>query len=230
MFMKKCIILLVLLFLCFGCKAQYTIKINSDKSVEESVTGLETEEYYNRYPKSSKERVIRFSTYLVDSYIDKNNYDRIIVKKGEYTGETIEKKYKNLKDYFEYSKVYKQLYETFDTSIDGKIVTISLKNKLPKNGNSVDRYIIDDCEVKIILPFKVKEHNADSFDENSNSYIWNLNIDDTKEIYIQFDTGQKTKKEPLNISLEFICIGFLIIVLGLVVVVFRKKKHTVNRI
>ena len=35
--MKKYILLLILIFLTVGCKAEYTIKINNDRSVEESM-------------------------------------------------------------------------------------------------------------------------------------------------------------------------------------------------
>ena len=120
--MKKCILLIILVFLCFGCKAEYTIKINKDKSVEETVTALENEDYYARYPKSSKKRVIRFTATFVNDYLESLNYNRKIVIKNEYTGEQVQHKFKNLKEYFEKSKAHEQLYKTYDTNIDGKLV------------------------------------------------------------------------------------------------------------
>ena len=71
--MKKKIILILLLFLCFGCKAKYNILINPDLSVEENIIGLENEEFYERYYKSTKERVINFVVYTVNDYLEENN-------------------------------------------------------------------------------------------------------------------------------------------------------------
>ena len=223
--MKKYIVLLILIFLCFGCKAEYRLKINPDKSVEETVLGMEDEDFFAQYPKSSKKRVIRFSTSLVNDYLEKLNYQRKIINKGNYSGEKVSKKYKNLNEYFEKSKVYDQLFEEFDTNINGRIVTISLKKRYPKNGNSVFRYIIDDCEVKVFLPYKVKEHNADQVDEEKNCYTWNLNIDDKKEIYIQFDTSKKVINEGLKDYLTYIIIGGIVITLLVIYVIIGKKNN-----
>lgn len=228
--MKKYILLIILVFLCFGCKAEYTIKINKDKSVEETVTALENEDYYARYPKSSKKRVIRFTATFVNNYLESLNYNRKIVVKNEYTGEQVQHKFKNLKEYFEKSKAHEQLYKTYDTSIDGKLVTISLKDKYPKNGNSVDKYIINDCKVTIILPFLVKNHNADEVDKSKNSYTWDLNIDEAKDIYIQFDTSKKVIKDDLSDYLTYIIIGSVLIVLLIIYASIMSKKNKRNKI
>ena len=227
--MKKYILLLILIFLTVGCKAEYTIKINNDRSVEESIVGLENEEYYSRYPRSSKKRVIRFTTALVNDYLEKNNFTREIITNGDYTGERVKSKYKNLKDYFSKSKAYEQLYETFDSDINGNIVTISLKNRYPKNGNSVDRFIINDCKVKIVLPFSVKEHNADYYNESENSYTWNLNIDDSKEIYIQFDTG-KNIKTNFNKYIVYSILGIVLLIVLIIFIKFYTHRKSQNKI
>lgn len=228
--MKKYIFLIILVFLCFGCRAEYTIKINKDKSVEETVTALENEDYYARYPKSSKKRVIRFTGTFVNEYLESLNYNREIVARGEYTGEKVQHKFKNLEEYFEKSKAHEQLYKTYDTSIDGKLVTISLKDKYPKNGNSVDKYIINDCKVTIELPFLVKENNADKVDETKNSYTWNLSIDEAKDIYIQFDTGKKVINDDLTNYLVYIVVAGILATLIVVFVIIRSKKSRHNQI
>jgi hypothetical protein len=197
--------------------------------VDETIVGLENEEYFARYPRSSKKRVIRFTTALVNDYLESLNYNREIVNVGEYTGEKVNHKFKTLEDFFTNSKAHEQLYKTFDTNINGKIVTISLKDKYPKNGNSVDKFIVNDCKVTIILPFLVKEHNADEYDEIDNSYTWNLNIDDKKEIYIKFDTCKKVIKSDLEKYLPFI-IGGSIIVIILILILVNSNRNNRNKI
>ena len=58
--MKKNALLIMILLFLVGCEARYNITINEDLTVDESIVGLENNEFYERYYNSSKERVINF--------------------------------------------------------------------------------------------------------------------------------------------------------------------------
>ena len=183
--MKKLILIVICLF-CIGCEARYELTINGDLSVTEKMTGLETDTFYNQYPKSTKERVIGFMTETSDEYLNEVGYIKEIVTEDNLTGAMVSKDFSSLEEYFEKSQAYTQFYDKWEHNIKNGVVTLSLKNQLLRNEDSIERYVIDNCDVSITLPFKVNKNNADLIDESTNTYIWKLNDSEGKDIYIQF--------------------------------------------
>lgn len=225
--MKKFILLILLCLILTGCKAKYTLNINEDLSVEETMVGLEDEEFYKKYYNSSKDRVIEFSTIFYQDYLKKYNYEKEKVVEGEYTGQKVSTKFDTLENYFSSSEAYKQFYKEWKHDIKDGIVTIELKDKLEKNGNCYDRYIIDECDVSVILPFKVIEHNADNYDKATNTYTWKIDIDEPKDIYIEFDTNLLKKDSFMYIV--YIIIGALIIAAVAFLTIYFKKNKEANK-
>lgn len=221
--MKKLILIVICLF-CIGCEARYELTINRDLSVTEKMTGLETDTFYNQYPKSTKERVIGFMTETSDEYLNEVGYIKEIVTEDNLTGAMVSKDFSSLEEYFEKSQAYTQFYDKWEHNIKNGVVTLSLKNQLLRNEDSIERYVIDNCDVSITLPFKVNKNNADLIDESTNTYIWKLNDSEGKDIYIQFDTKKTAEYKDKNYSI-YIIIGLLIIgIVALVYNIYNKNK------
>lgn len=227
--MKKIIILVFMCLFCVGCQAKYQITINDDLTVNEDITGLEDESFYDNYYKSTKERVISFMTETKDEYLNEIGYSKQIVSYGDLTGALFSHKFSSIEEYFEKSEAYTQFYDKWHHEIKDGVVTISLENQLLRNEDSIERYVIDECEVSITLPFKVKKSNADSVNKNTNTYTWNLTDDESKDIYIKFDTNKiATNKE--NKYIDYLIIGVIFIVIGFVITVIYKKSKLNNSI
>lgn len=220
--MKKILYLIIILLTISGCTARYQLKINEDLTVEEVIVGLEDDSFYDNYYNSKKSRVVDFVMATKIDYLKSENYK--IEKKYEdlLYGATVSKTYNSLDEYSKNSIAYKQLYNSLVINKDNDIIEISLSEKLPKNGQSNDRYVIDEGKIEIIVPFKVVEHNADEYDKDTNKYIWNVNSSNDKNIYIKFDSSKKDNKNNYDI-IFVIGLGFIIILAGYIVV---KKYQT----
>ncbi len=207
--MKKFIFILFSFLLVTGCTAHYELKINDDLSVEESITGLEDDEFYNQYYNSKKERVADFVMATQMEYLTNNGFEIEKHYQDLLYGATVSKKYNTLEEFYDTSIAYKQFYKTFNLTNKNGIVDISLDDKLNRNSQDPTRYVIDEGSISIVLPFKVLEHNADEVNSDKNIYIWYINSSNDKTIHIKFDSTKK------NNNLNYI----FILVIGLAVIV-----------
>lgn len=222
--MKKNFLILLITILCFGCTANYKLKINEDLTVEEIITGLENDEFYNRYYNSTKSHVVSFVMATKEDYLKEQNYNIKQISQENLYGATVSKTYSSVEDYYDNSNVYLQFYSSWNIDNQNDIITISLKDKLPKNGNSLDRYMIDNGTVSITLPFNVIENNADKYDKKSNTYTWNVNSSDDKDILIKFDS-KKLISSQYNFIYPIIVIFIVLVILFLILVFIKKYKH-----
>lgn len=221
--MKKKLILIILCLFCFGCEAKYELTINEDLTVNEAITGLEDEDFYNNYYKSTKERVISFMTETKDEYLNELGYSKQIVNQGNLTGALFSHKFNSLEEYFEKSQAYSQFYEEINYEMENGIVDIKLENQLLKNEDSIERYDIDNCDISITLPFKVKSNNADSVDKKTNTYTWNLNNEKGKDIKIKFDTNRIYKYKDFNMA-PYLISGIVVFCGTIIFILYRKNK------
>lgn len=219
--MKKNILLIMFIFLCFGCEVRYDITINEDLSVDENITGLEDDEFYSKYNKSSKDRVMNFVIATKEDYLNTNGFYKEKVLEEELSGLKVSKKYNSIDEYFKNSIAYQQFYKELKHETKGDIVTINLDDKLDKNGNSLDRYMVDTGKVSITLPFKVVSHNADKVEDKT--YIWNVNSSNSQKINISFDTSKKAAENKLVTYL--ILTAIVIVVVGIILFVLKKRKN-----
>lgn len=227
--MKKILILVFLCLFCVGCEAKYELIIDKDLTVQENITGLEDDAFYNNYPKSTKERVIGFMTETKNEYLNEIGYEKNIVNIGDLTGATFSKEFSTIEEYFGKSQAYTQFYENWSYEIKEDIITISLENQLLKNNDSIERYVIDDCEVSITLPFKVKKNNADSINKKTNTYTWELNGSKGKDIYIKFDKTEFASYKE-NKYIDYIIIGLILLVIGIVITIVYNKNKKNNEV
>ena len=222
--MKKIMILVFICLFCIGCEARYELNINEDLTVTENITGLETDTFYNQYYKSTKERVIDFMSDTKDEYLDEVGYSKEIVTEDKLTGAKFSKTFSTLEEFFEKSEAYTQFYEEWNYSIKNGVVTIRLENQLLRNEDSIERYVVENCNVSITLPFKVNKNNADSVNKSTNTYIWNLNDIEGKDIYIKFDINKKADYKESNYSTYLILGGLVIGIIIFIYIIYNKNK------
>ena len=223
--MKRIILIFLCLF-CLGCEAKYELVINEDLSVKESITGLEDENFYDQYYKSTKERVIDFMSDTKDEYLEEIGYSKQIVTENDLTGALFVKEFSSLEEYFKRSLAYTQFYENIDYKINNGVVEINLNNQLLENEDSIERYVIDNCNISIVLPFKVKTNNADFIDKKTNTYTWELNNETGKNIQIKFDTKKIYEYKETNTDyVSYLLIIVLITgMLYLIYYIYNKNK------
>lgn len=222
--MKKHFLILLVITLCFGCTANYKLKINKDLTVEENITGLENDEFFNKYYKSTKSHVVDFVMATKEDYLKEHKYSIKETSQNDLYGAIVSKTYSSIEDYYSNSKAYLQYYNSFNINNENDIITISLKDKLPQNGNSPDRYMVDNGTVSITLPFEVIDNNADKYDKKKNTYTWNVDSSNDKEIFIKFDSN-KLLSEKFNFIYPIIFIFIAFVALFLILFFVKKNKR-----
>ena len=223
--MKK-LFIIVLLSLCIACTGKYNLKINNDLSVEEKVTGLEDDNFYDGYYNSSRNRVVDFASSMFKEEINNKGYSFSIVSEGSLYGGQAKKNYANIDDYFSNSNVYEQYFENWDVKNNNGIITISLNKKKVGNGTGIDRAVVNDGTVSISLPFMVLSHNADRV--NGNIYTWNIDSYKGDKIYIKFDS-KKLSNSSINIVIPIVVFSIIVFIIILITVVFLKRKNNSNK-
>ena len=205
----KVIILLFSIILLSGCSGTYNIKINEDLSIEENVNFT--------IPKDndSYEKTVKL---FEDNNISEKKYE--VVASDENVKVTYNEKYDSIEDYIINSKLYKNLFERINYSIDRKKLNISTESKF-KLDNSLSSNITDDYNVSLLqinieTPYKVVENDADSVSENI--YSWVLNKDTTdKKINMVININSKSNNYIsiiVLILIGIVSIGSIIYVLS----------------
>ena len=226
------ILIICLLFLLCGCSVEYDLSINKDLTVSESVTAKEITNRMNSRTGLDTDSSVN---YLYNMF-KREGLDTTIskVESDNETIATVNGYHNSLEDYA--SNFSSDVFKKADISTNGDIVSLSFDQTKALLSNSPRTLVYDEILVKIEVPFKVIEHNADSV--NKNTYTWNIKKDKTlKNIKISFD--KKQVKEELKVKLfnntfsikfEFIAVGaILLIILIIVCIVFINNKKN-NRV
>jgi hypothetical protein len=226
---KNKIILLILVTLLFsGCTVNYSLYINDDLSVNESVTASENS--YDLKTTTGQDPKVAASS-LYDLYKIKGvKYDISTVSDDSETSSVVTSSFDSLEDYQEHFKS-DIVNEVSVTNKDG-IITIEYKQDVPLTEYASKALIYDSIEVNIEVPFKVTKHNADSV--KGNTYTWNIKKDgELKDIKITFNSKETNLSKKINIlgffeinikySVLFV-VGLIVIALAIVGLVYRKSK------
>lgn len=188
--MKKNVIMIVMLILlCCGCTAEYTINIDKDLRVTESMTATSGAEFFSEYNKSSVQRVIGFLLEPNLEYLNENGFKITHLFNTSAAGVRIENSYESIEEYKEISKIINQFADDFEYTTNGNKVTLKIVGKF--NADEQDqsgKYLVDTGKISIKLPHKVLEHNADSVDTKNGIYTWNIEEAGVeREILLVFD-------------------------------------------
>lgn len=228
--MKKLVLFLIILFGCFGCTAKYELKFNKDLSVDESVIGLENVDFYSKFD-SSKSEVIDLVLAPYRSYLYNYTFQIDEYSEGDQFGAKALRHFNNIDDYYNNFDFYKAYFKNFSLTNSDGIISISLTDKITDDSFS-NRFIIDDGEISIVVPFEVVKHNADRVDEKNHKYTWKFDLTDStkKNILIEFDSNKIAKTSNhdylifLIYLLGFVAFGYFIFVL------FKTKQKNRNDI
>ena len=206
---RRIIYIIALILLCCGCSTEYTIEIDENLGVKEYARAVETEDFFEQYPNSSIERVVGFLLEPNLEYLNSNGFTVSDVNESEEAGVIISNSYESIEEYIKTSKIYEQ-YGNLEYSDDNGKITLRIKGLLSNNEQDQSgKYLIDTSKINIKLPHNVIGHNADSVDEETGVYTWNINEPGVeRELYITFD---KTIKSELPIG--FILVGIIAVAL-----------------
>ena len=243
---KKILTLVLMLFLCVGCDADYSIRINDDLSVRENLSATKTKEFYSQY---SNRMVGEIVASILNPYIDilnNNNYYTDTVINPNNAGITTHKDYKSIEEYVQ-DTIFKSQYTTDDInySLNGYVVTLSVTGGLSTAEQDQSVIPVTTANISINLPFQVLEHNADYV--NGNTYYWTFDKDTKapKTIKITFNSNKLVEETPKtgiekikeriidNKYLFFVIVGGTIVAISAMVIVRRKlkeKQEKVNKI
>ena len=230
---KKVLIILFFVIMISGCKVNYELQFNKDLSVNEKVTASENT---NRMKSRTNLDINQSVSYLYKIYkTDSMGEDQYaITSANNTTTATINNSYKSIKEYSENFKT--DIFEEKIVSDDKNHIRIEFEQYGLINTKASNRYVYDEIEVVMEVPFEVIDHNADR--NVNNRYIWYVkaDTDEYKNIMIEFD-GNRPKNtaaikfgdKAFSIGYEyiFIIVIVLAIVIALAIVYVKNKKNNV---
>ena len=122
------------------------------------------------------------------------------------------------------------------TNIFGKISNIQnnhaiLKTKdfKPNDPDDPSRYNIKELTIAITSKYKVIEHNADRFNEKTNTYYWDINAN-TVDFDLLFSFNSKIKFNPyINIYL-MIFISLVVLLVTWISICWFYRKEKINKL
>lgn len=224
---KKIICFFIILILT-GCSLEYNLTINEDYSVTEKVIAKEDTKKMESLTRSKGDNAISYLYNMFKRDDKKLDLNKTINENN--TTVTVVKTHSNIEEYtndFKSDVVKKANYQRNDN-----FVTLSFNQTTSLKNDTDYSLIYDDIKVKIYVPFKVTEHNADIVE--GNTYIWNINKkSNLKNIKITYDEG--SKKNNLNIKLNnktynidytiIIISGIILTVAIIFIIVATKNKR-----
>ena len=229
----KIVILLSLLFILTGCRANYSVSINSDgKVTEKFVISIDTSSIEANDPKALIDNTIKtyknngmYTDYKIESNVGK--------KKSTITAT---RRYNSVSDYVNKSSLLPSLFEkTFYIDNNGEYgieTTGKYYYDAIYDTSIVDEPLFDTIDINIHSQLNITDSNAEKFDKNSNTLHWT--IDKDKKIFsINFKYNNSKKydiiiKDYLKNN-WFSYLVIIIIITGVVAIVrFIKKQNKLN--
>lgn len=255
----KIFFLLVVVVFLSGCSVKYELNINKSLTINEK---LIVSESYNTLIDQSvldKKNTIYVDP-IVSAYvkeIEKNNIDKYGIQ-TDYQSGTINTFYDNvtIKEDIKnniYNKIYtenlnmfstykdkifvKNLFDTFEISVDNNIVTINISGI-----NNDVKAKVDDYTIVINVPYDIIENNATTITKSNGKNIctWKYENDETFSIKLKFYTNKlnfteeeiddltnpsnQNLNEQINKNIIYIVIGIVIIILTAAAILIMKSK------
>ena len=225
----KKIVLILIIILLSGCSVEYNLTINEDSSVNEKVVASENTNRMKINTGLSEDQSVN---YLYKMF-DRTGLDTKIstVQKNGVTISTVTGSYNSLD---KYSKNFtSDLFKEASVKKDGNIITLTFDQSMMLSSNSSRGLIYDNVIVNITVPFKVIEHNADTYKRNT--YTWNIGKDQKlKQIKIKYDKSDLINAKEIklgnfkfNVKYSYMVIGVLLLVVGIIalIVYINNKKN-----
>lgn len=222
--------------MCAGCKVNYSVNIEKNLSVKESIRATESEEFFKEYTNSSIGRVVSF---ISAPYLETLNqtgylYTTAIGKKDG--GAIVTKDYDSIEDYVNQTIVTSQFTnERISYNRDGDMVTLSAIGKFSTSEQDQTKIYIDEASISLSIPFEVVDNNADRV--MGNTYIWDFDNKNSEEREIKISFNAKVleeNKDKVNkVYLYLIIAGLIIMAIVIGIHIYNKlqeKRAKVNKI
>lgn len=211
----KCLILILLLFVCSGCSGNYNLNIKPDLSIEENLE-LTIENKGDLYQKTLD--IFEENNIKRDNYNVNISGDEIIV---EYKDT-----FSSVEDYILNSKVYPQLFNKIEYNKTKKYIdlytsdNIKSNNEYNKNGTNLTDF--DVIQVNINNPYKVNDTDAEMINENT--YTWSIKKDDmNKTIHMQF------KPSFNKFPTKSVVVGLLILIISASFIIYVARRYRMDQ-
>ena len=212
--MKRVFILVGIMFLLTGCTASYDVEIKKDLTVTETASVIGDDRYKVGYLslqelyEGMKENYIKFynseSPEATKSFADEKKNSS-----AEYS-----KTYKNIEDYINSFYLKSMFSEGTKLTTEKSIVKIQSFGffrgmELFQEGVDEDAPI-EELKVKIKVPYVIAKHNADEYDEKTNTLTYKFNYSSFyKTLELSFDKDQEFKAPGIDIlKIVFTVLGF----------------------
>ena len=208
-------------FILTGCTASYTVTINEDLTVSEEAKLAGTDDFYATYYKSTKKNVLKTQ---IDSYkdiLDENNYQYELIEE-EMPYVLVKKNFSSVNEYINSTLLFNDYFDEVKYTENGDIKRIETVGFNENNPENPDRFDIKELEIAIKCPFKVKDNNASRVDKKTNTYYYNLLVDN--KIIFEYDTSKKFNPNADLLMTIFIVVGFIILVWLTVFIMNKKNK------
>ena len=230
-YIKKILIILFLIIMIYGCKVEYNLKINKDLSVNEKVTASENTDRLKSRTNLDVDQSVKYlyKIYKTSSMKD-DGYS--IVSADKNTSVVVNNSYNSFGDYI--SKFHADIFEVYYDNEDPKNTKIDISQYGLIDSKASNRYVYDQIDVTIEVPFEVVRNNADNV--SGNKYTWYIKADsgENKHMILVFNS-EKFKnsatislgKKKIHVGYEYIFIILIIIALAAaaVVIYLRNKKN-----
>lgn len=228
---KKVLIILFLVVMISGCKVEYNLKINKDLSLNEKVTASENTDRMKSRTNLDVNQSVKYLYKLNKlGFMEDDAYSTS--SSGKSTVVTVNNVYDNLEDYLH--KFNNDLFVVTVSDMDKKNILLVIDQIEPINSKASNRYVYDQIDVTIEIPFEVIKSNADKV--KGNKYTWYIKADseEARSISVTFN-GEKPKNtvtfnlfgKKSSIKYEMIIFAAVVLVIGiaLAVLYFKNRKN-----
>lgn len=235
-YLKLIIITGIMLFFC-GCTVDVDLIVTADREVIETISVSQNNEVLLKNNPSLKDAMINYGDAYSNLFQNEGYKYDYEIGTSQSTG-FAKKTYKSLQEYIT-STTYKTIYETANITENNGILSFKAAGTNYLNIVFEESETPGDLEamfneVNLNIQFhnKVVSSNADSFDENTNTYTWIFNRNDLNR-YIEFDIS---KDQRFDISGTYLIQKYMpilivggITILLILYVIFKLIKHSGKR-
>lgn len=218
--MKKLLIFITCFFIT-GCTIKYDIKIDDELKVTESAIIYGGDELYDSYYKTSKNKVLAGILEDYQDSLNMNNYDFKLIK-GVEPHVDVKKKYDNVGDYLDNSKLFNNFFDKIDYQKNGNIIKIETEGFNPSEKDNQGRFYVEKLDISITSAYKVINNNATSIDEDTNTFHYVIDKD-TNDFKILLEIDSSKKFNPYLKSIVII-ISLLLLIIAVWIIIFINKK------
>ncbi len=228
----KIVVISFLVLALTGCTVEYNIEILEDTTIKEDFSTIDHKSAYAHSQILEPNVVINNAIEKEMDRLDEIGYNYKQDFYDDYVTVSFNNTYQDFNEYIDKAKdTYTQWFETVNVSTIGTVVQFQATDFYQFVEWDPNKYIVNELNINMIIPFEVTKHNADETKivDNKVVYTWNINEEtEAKEINITYDTSKKAKT-----SWTFeIVIGILILTIIIITIVYNKiiKIENVNKI